>query len=262
MAESNIEKKRDGLADLEAKHADEIQALWKKQDSLISDLEIKHAQEIQKLEARSIQREKEFLNDCQEEYRQQAKSLVSALLKVRFERDRLLLAISWIAVGTLVLSAFKGFIHGALSKGLVLVALAGFIGAITSVGGSLRRNRGHLQCIKEGIPDPNSIVEELEGPALRLLIFGLISMFFLGLSLFIHAPAKVAVVVPTTGVLEQKPAVVPLPQTTSAVNTPVVENTSKPSSESQQSTSTLKTSGNGGNFAGGQCPEIINRYES
>jgi hypothetical protein len=253
MAESNIEKKRDGQADLEAKHADEIQALWKKQDSLISDLEIRHAQEIQKLEARSIQREKEFLNDCQEEYRQQAKSLVSALLKVRFERDRLLLAVSWMAVGTLVFSAFRGFIHGALSKGLALVALAGFIGAITSVGRSLRRNRGHLQCIKEGIPDTNSIVEELEWPALRLLIFGLISMFFLGLSLFIHTPAKVAVVVPTTGVLEQKPVVVPLPQTTSAVNTPVVENTSKPSSESQQSTSTRKTSGNGGNFVGGSA---------
>jgi len=266
MAESNIEKKRDVQAELEAKHAEEIKALWdksaKSQEKLISelearfaqersDLQIKHAQEIQKLEAQGIQREKEFLNDCQEEYRQQANSLVSALVKVKFERDRLLLVVSWIAVGTLVFSVWRGFIHEMLSKALVLVGLAGFIGAITSVGGSLKRQRGHLQCIKEGIPDPNPIVEELDGPALRLLIFGLIAIFFLGLSLFIHAPARWAVVVPTTGVLEQKPVVVPLPQTTSAVNTPVVENTSKPSAESQQSTSTLETSGNGGNFAGG-----------
>jgi uncharacterized protein (DUF934 family) len=216
-----------------------------------NELNIKHAQEIQRLEAQSIQREKEFLNDCKEEYQEQSKLLVGALLKVKFERDRLLLAISWIAVGALVLSVFRGFMNGTLSKALVLVALAGFIGAITAVGHSLKRNRGHLKCIKEGILDPNPVWEENEGGALRFLIFGFISMFLMGLSLFIPAPQKVAVVAPAF-----------LPQTTAAVDTLVVsppavpvpvENTSKPSPGPQKSTSTLEPSGNGGNFAGGSA---------
>ena len=250
MSEPSADKKN-----LEAKGQDKlISELEIRFEQERSDLKIKHAQEIQKLQAEGAQREKEFLNDCKEEYLEQAKVLVKALLKVRFERDRLLLAVSWIAIGTLALSVFRGSMQGTLSKALALVALAGFIGAITVVGQSLKRNQAHLKRIQKGRLDPNSLWEEGQGSSLRFLIFGFMAMFFLGLSLVIHSPAKVAVVAPA-----------PLPQITAAMDIPAVStpavsasvgNTGKPSPGPQESTSTMaKPSGNGGNFAGGNVKE-------
>jgi hypothetical protein len=214
-----------------------------------NDLKIKHAQDIQRLGVESAQREREFLKDCKEEYQEQTKALVRALLKTKLERDGLLLAVSWIALGALVFGVFRVPMHGFLSKALVLAALSGAIGAIIVVGGSLKRNRGRLTRVKEGIIDTAPQWGKDDSLPFTFLIFGFTATVFLGLSLFIHVPQKVAVVKP-----------VALPQTKAAVDNKVVgtpaasvpvDNAGKPSVDARQSTSTVKISGNGGNFVGG-----------
>lgn len=237
MSEPNAVKKTEINSALEARFEQEL-----------NDLKIRHAQEIQKLSAASSQREKEFLKDCREEYQEQAKVLVGALLKVKLQRDRFLFAIGWIAVGILVFSVFRGLVHGAVAKALVLAALAGFIGTIVAVAGSFKRNGEHLKCINEGRLDHNPIWKEEDGASFRFLVFGFISTALLIWSLGLPSAAKVAVVAPAVQAAEQKPEVVaPLPpvntSVVSAMAAPVpVENTGKPS---------IKTSGNGGNFSGG-----------
>lgn len=276
--ENNVENGKKLIRELGARYIEENKIMQKenaeKVEKLISDLEARHAQQIQRLQLESTQREEKSLSDGKVEHQAQLRVLVMALLRAKLERDRVIGTIAWIAVGTLVIIAFRGFIHGAFPKVLTFVTLSGFIGAIIFVGETLKRNSTHLQRSMEDVIHPVPILEENDGRPLRFLIFGFISVVLLGLTMFINFPLKVAALSPTAGPSDQKPGT-PQGQTTDTGNSQAVlsslgsvpvENKKETSpvatttgeghgkvtqNSSTPATITVKTTDNGGNFMGG-----------
>lgn len=298
LQEKAAEREKNLISDLEVKHAEEIRILRHenagsekklvsdlvaryveetrilqeenadKEKKLISALEVKHAQEIQKLQAQSTEREKILLNDAKAKHQARFHALVVALLRTKSERDRILLAVSWIVVVAIAAIAFSDLNNGILSKVFTFAALAGFIGAISFIGQSIKRNSRRLKRVTE---DPYPIWEEDDSRPSRFLIFGFISAVCLGLTLFIKSPVKVTILPPTTGPSTQKsvalqdktssdkelqPVLSPAASVTSPKTSPVASHTAEDDRKVAHdsftpTTSAVKTTGNGGNFIGG-----------
>jgi hypothetical protein len=247
LQEKSTEREKKLVSDLEARQADEKRILQneyaEKERNLVSGLELKYSKDIQDLQARN-----------QDRFR----VLVMALLKIKTERDKSLLAVAWIGVGTLVVIAFGGYIHETLSKALTIVTLAGFIGAIVFVGENLKRNGKYLKLAMEGTEAPDSVFEEDDGRPLRYLIFGFSSAVLLGLTI-INLPLKTAVPPQSAGLTENKSAALDIStssktgiQTVSIVE-PISPKTIPAAKTPAASPSRSK--GNGGNFMGGEFKE-------
>ena len=242
---------------------------------IINEIELKHSEEIHRSKVESAERERKLLNEYMREHHARSLVLVMALLKIKSGRDRIFLAVSWIAVGAIALISFRGHMHEPVSMVFMLAALAGFIGAIIFLRQNLKRNSGHLKSAAEGTLPSDSIWEEDDGKSSRFLIFGLISAVLLGAALFINVVQKVSVLPQTSGSSDQKPVTVQAPTTavaeaqgvvTSAAPAPApvpvesngqaasaVTSTSAGTSPAVTDTkeSTVKPTGNGGNFASG-----------
>lgn len=263
--EKSTERENNPINDLKARHAQEIKKLQEehsdREKKFISDLEAKQSQEIQRLQAESTQRERKSLDDFKIEYHTQLRVLVMALLRTKSERDRLILTVSWIAVATLVATAFIGFMHEIISKILTFAALTGFIGTIIFARQSLNRNNTCLDRVMEGTIPTDRILEEGDVRPLGFLIGGFISSVFLGLTLFINSSVKVVELPQTNGLSDQRSVAVG-PQTTGTTQgqTVLSSTTSVPVKSdremfSEGSSISGKTSpsitGNGGNFIAG-----------
>jgi len=235
----------------------------------VSDLEFSHALEVQRLQGEGEQREKNILKDFKLESQAQTKVLVMALLRTKFERDRLILAVSWAAIAIVTIVAWRSGIHDSLSKGFTFAALAGFFGSIIFVRQSLKRNSKYWESIQAGTMLSDPIWEEADVKPTVFMLLGSISALLLGLPMFLNTTGK-DVYLPQSAQLTgyqassvkaadvTKTEMSALPAAAALAASLPVENNKEWSSAAAVNSdnisikkNTVKKIGNGGNFAGG-----------
>lgn len=246
IREENNENEGRLMSELEVKYANQLR-IWRSENAekemkLISDLELRHAQEVQRLLRDNREREENLFNEYKAGLGVKTCALVKILLRIKSQRDMILLAASWIAIGAIVVFAVSGLMYGIFSKIFTFAALAGFIGSVISARQDLKSNSKHLKLAMEGVVPPDSIWEEDDGKPARFLIFGLISGFLTGFVLYINPLQQGALISQTTGPSVQKPVAL-VPETTAT--------TKNPPEASSKTPPTVKQAGNGGIFAGG-----------
>ncbi|MBF0571427.1 MAG: hypothetical protein HQL12_06095 [Candidatus Omnitrophica bacterium] len=230
------------------------------QKQLAIDLEARHAEEIIKLRDESSQREKQIEAKLRQDHDSRFRNLLMAFMEARAGRNRIIVAVSWSAVGILAVMIFTGFVTGDLSTVLVLAALAGFSVAILLAEKNSKWNEEHLQRAIDDTGISNVMMDYAYGRSVGFLFFGLISTVFLCLAGFINPLGKADVRLPATPVSSVK-ATSPESASASASVLEKMPVTAKDAleasaifSKSLPDTSGFKAkiTGNGGNFAGGE----------
>ncbi len=212
-----------------------------REQKIVLDLKVRHAEDIRMLRDANVDSEKrlitELTNKCAQNTEQQARirSLVVALLKTKSERDKILLATSWMAIGALVIVAVDGLVYEVFSGIFMFVALAGFIAVVLFTGHNLKINSKQLIDAMTGTMPADLVLEKDDGRPIRSLLFGLFSAILLVLTLYINYQEKIAFAPLKAIAVDKAPVIVKI----DAVPTP------------QASPEVKKTTGNGGNFAGG-----------
>ena len=275
-------KEREFAIDLDARHAEGLKKLQEesvaREKQILSDFEARHNQALAKLKEENAQREIALLDKWRKDHEGRFKDLFSALISARSGRDRIILAVSWIAIGILVVMSFTGYVYGNVSAVLVIGVLAGFAGAIIFAGKNNKWNKENLQFTLKDEYHQNLKLDNDYRRAVQFFFLGLLSFAFLNLAVFLNPLGKADIGQQSTISSDQSTATsgqaatslqgaLPLGQSMQAPVPSVplspveIPRAGKKTGEGRamnssqnlpsSSESSAKIGGNGGNFAGG-----------